>query len=610
MIFRQRAIAALSLCAICLASAQDRDLESTYQFLVNDRETRNGVLYTATAGELRGLALPLSFNAKPEYWGEYVCKQRGIACAVTDSYNPTDFTLKPQRGPAGDLQTERVNVHSGTNIYDAATWQIAVVLGQVVNQFGNPRNQDAYALATNQNKLLQAGHSGNALDVRKDANRATTKDGQFLYNQYAINNGKQAYSFRMISRSWLATDPLINTPYARLISVSGLPKDNPDYRAGRITWTDWKPITGENAWAYLLGPLHAAYLHYIVSKRGQYVPFADLSVQNALAVLPTFATMQSLIGAVYHVPSGTLSNQGEQLINPYQVSVENNASLYAGLRILESALRAELVGEKALVEHDKDRIHAALKSINIVIHGGQLENRSTAGLLSFFRKQAMRDGEFVQGGLANDPNQSAAWVPTLKPKAVDTNTWGIAALGTKQIDQWFGFGAAYQNWQQVKSWGAYGVHRQLWGVGFSDLDGNGMDSQESYRQGVLSAEWTAGAINMVRNLLAHYESIAASSPHFAKSKLYVQTLKDDEQAMLEAIKTLRADNYDKANFPGQPSNYKSLASLASKPYVYASKRYLIPFGWYANPIPSTCATAWVVMLADRFDPFGYGGRPN
>jgi hypothetical protein len=47
-----------------------------------------------------------------------------------------------------------------------------------------------------------------------------------------------------------------------------------------------------------------------------------------------------------------------------------------------------------------------------------------------------------------------------------------------------------------------------------------------------------------------------------------------------------------------------------QPYVYASRRYAIPFGWYANPLPSTCATAWVLMLAAGFDPFGYGGAPN
>jgi hypothetical protein len=197
-------------------------------------------------------------------------------------------------------------------------------------------------------------------------------------------------------------------------------------------------------------------------------------------------------------------------------------------------------------------------------------------------------------------------VPALKPKAIDANTWGVAALGAKTVDQWFGFGAAYKNWQQVKGWGAYGVKNKLWGVGFSDEDGNGMNGA-NYRQGILSSEWTAGAINLVRNQIDYYGGVSISSADRAKSQLYVQSLKEDEKAMLQALQMLRADNYDNANFPGKPNNYKSLGIAPSKAYLYASKRYLIPFGWYANSIPSTCATAWVILLADRFDPFKYGG---
>ena len=175
-----------------IANAQDRELEATYQFLVSDREALGGVLYTATAGELNGRPLPLSFFDTSEYWGAFVCKQHDSACAVMDVYNPFTYTLTPQPNTAGQLQTERVNVHSGTNIYDAATWQIAVVLGQTVNQFGNPGNRDAYALANNQNKLLKLGYSGNASEPLHDANRATTKANLFLYNKHVISDPNQA----------------------------------------------------------------------------------------------------------------------------------------------------------------------------------------------------------------------------------------------------------------------------------------------------------------------------------------------------------------------------------------------------------------------------------
>ena len=109
---------------------------------------------------------------------------------------------------------------------------------------------------------------------------------------------------------------------------------------GKITWTDWKPITGENSWAFLIGPLQAAYLHYIVEQKRTFVPLEDSVVRNALALLPTFAAMQSPSGGMYYAPAGTVANQGDQLVDPYVVSVENNLSLYAGLTILRSTLLA------------------------------------------------------------------------------------------------------------------------------------------------------------------------------------------------------------------------------------------------------------------------------
>ena len=81
----------------------------------------------------------------------------------------------------------------------------------------------------------------------------------------------------------------------------------------------------------------------------------------------------------------------------------------------------------------------------------------------------------MQGGLALGPQEGNAWVPTTSPRAVDANTWGVLALGPGTVDGWFGFGAALRNWQQLKRWGGYGEGPTLWGVGYSELDGNGVD---------------------------------------------------------------------------------------------------------------------------------------
>jgi hypothetical protein len=152
----------------------------------------------------------------------------------------------------------------------------------------------------------------------------------------------------MTAATWLADDPLKDTPHASLVTVTALPDNNPAYEAGRVAWSDWKPITGDNAWAFLVGPLQTDYIHYIVGQGGKYVPFEERSVQNALAVLPTFAAMQSPSGAVYYAPSGTGQNDADMPISPRFVSVENNLSLYAGLRILQHTLCAELTEQRNL----------------------------------------------------------------------------------------------------------------------------------------------------------------------------------------------------------------------------------------------------------------------
>ncbi len=77
--------------------------------------------------------------------------------------------------------------------------------------------------------------------------------------------------------------------------------------------------------------------------------------------------------------------------------------------------------------------------------------------------------------------------------------------------------------------------------------------------------------------------------------------------MLRAVQQLRYDNYLRADFGGRPAHYRQLVPQMNQPYLYADRRYLVPFGWYANPLPSTCATAWMVMLADRFDPLRPAG---
>ena len=594
-----------------LAQGEIGALRESYEYLVSYRSTRGGALYNNSQGPLKGLILPFSFTDSEQYWGDYVCGLPHTECQVLDIYDPKDYAVKPAPGPGAPLQTERVNVHNGTNIYDAATWQIGIMLGAVVNKLGNFLDVDPYKLVSNQNAVLSGAYVAPDMPL---GSRATTKQGLYMYNGVAITDPGAAYAFRMTPSVWLADDPLKDAQSASHIRVGPLPGDRTQYQPGRISWSDWKPITGDNAWAFFVGPLQAAYLYYIFANHGTYVPFKDQSIQNALAVLPAFAAMQSSAGAIYYAPAGTLGNNSDRPVSPYFVSVENNLSVYAGLRILDATLAAELSHEPDLDVSSRNRLAESRKIIATMILGSRgSEAKHTRGLLDFIKDSAWRDGEFVQAGYANDPSQAQEWVAVTEPKAVDVDTWGVATLGPEQIDSWFGFGAAFEVWQRLKKWGAYGVDRTLWGVGYSDADGNGQTADGAYKSGILSAEWTAGAIVMVRSMLRYYQATPRESHAYARAQDFLRQLRVDEKSMLRGIQELRFDRYVTGRMPGKPRNYANLIAeptdpIATQPYLYASSRYRIPFGWYANPLPSTCATAWIFLVADKYDPFVYGGR--
>jgi len=559
-----------------------QEIDSIINFMVSPAD-QVGFSYKGAGNAI----LPLSYYNTPEYWGEYICKASGANCTVIDQYNPNDYTLSPlnsKESPGSDLQVERVNVNCGINIYDAACWQIALAVAAHAGR-RSPTGESLYALANNVNTERANSES-----------RAITKpDGTFTYNRTKITAPLQAYSYRMLSPAWLSKDPFMGTKYATYIKAQDLP-DNPAYKEGLISWLDWKPITGENAWAFLIGPIQLAYLEYVMTGKKKSIPSDLLSIQNAIKVLPAFRAMQSSIGGIYYATSGSLGNVGSTPVNPYEISVENNASALAGLFMLHKLL--DLVTPSA-------EIIEAKATIAGMIYG----DKKTAGLLSFFKNYAWNKntGTFVQGGIA----MNNSWTPTLEPKAVDVSTWGVTVLGQPLLDSWFGFGTAYNVWLATKKWGGfYGADGELWGVGYSDQDGNGQKNQ-----GIISAEWTAGAINMVRALITQYSHIAkaATSPKDQKQRAVtiIADLQKDHTSMTKHIISLRHDNYatNNAYKNVRPVNYDQLMKIPANKlsFLYASKRYFIPFGWFANPLPSTTSTAWIIMLNYDFNPFTLGG---
>ena len=38
-------------------------------------------------------------------------------------------------------------------------------------------------------------------------------------------------------------------------------------------------------------------------------------------------------------------------------------------------------------------------------------------------------------------------------------------------------------------------------------------------------------------------------------------------------------------------------------YLYSNRRFFVPFGWWANPVPAASSTAWALLVERGFNPF-------
>ncbi|MBF0254058.1 MAG: hypothetical protein HQL11_02890 [Candidatus Omnitrophica bacterium] len=437
------------------------------------------------ARNLTAGGMPLSYDAPDGYWD-------------LPENNMSDLI---------DGILERQIVEYSVNIYDAATWQIALSLT------GDPAYRDIIDDFT---LRLVSGASGNLRQIKAAADPFRYGDEQL---ELAEEN---AFFFRIISDEYLQKDPKNNMTWH---------PEFPNFEL--LHHEDWKPITGAQAWAAVIGPLQTAYLKY-----GGHVPADCEEMKLPLQILPAIEAMVSPPGAIYHCPWGTHGK------DPHDISNENNFSMLSGLRMLRQVLEEQ--GDAPRLQRVERLIQA-------------LEN--------YFRYFAFNyeDGVFYQGGFFVE----GEFIPT-KIFAVDCQTWGTVVLGPEWIDGVYGEGTAYRIWKNTKRRaGFFDENGIIEGVGFTD----------SHR--VNSVEWTAGAIEATRMAGEFYRE---SHPEWSKELL------EDSLWMRHGIEKLKTD-----------------LEGGETAYFYASDRFFIPFGWWANRIPSLVSSAWVVMLNRGFNPFVLGG---
>ncbi|MBF0594594.1 MAG: hypothetical protein HQL22_06470, partial [Candidatus Omnitrophica bacterium] len=234
--------------------------------------------------------------------------------------------------------------------------------------------------------------------------------------------------------------------------------------------------------------------------------------------------------------------------DPNDISNENNFSAYAALRMLYQITKdARYLDMMKGIEQYMSK-YAWDKRMGKFLNSGRAEE----------------NGILYQGGLY----KGKTFEPNTREFAVDVQTWGIVAFSPKKLDEMYEEGAAYRMWRATKLRSGFTQGGKLFGVGYTD----GHD--------VFSGEWTAGAIAACLELALYYKN---SHTAWAEEALA------DAQSMVKGMESLRRID----------GNTKS--------YLYADKRYVIPFGWNANPVPSTASTGWAYFVQNGLNPFQLGG---
>lgn len=493
--------------------------------------------------------LPLSFTISPYNYFETVPANQKLNHYNTSHYiAPCGGNASAEEMNAYMFQSETWLTTLGLNIYDGAVRCVALsILGETEE-------------CLNYTNFTLVGHRTQQFgNIRGDAPcKGVMEYGQcsdptqagvcgFCYGDSADKtlNISDAYFFRLISDFW---------------AIEGTVDVRCPTRHMEWTWNDYKPILGENSWAQLIGPSHLA----VIRANGNFDNISDSDPIFVLGI-PFLDALDAMAvgttGAYYYTPRNTWFGFSEVAQNiGSTLSVENQASLLAGLKLLYDII------DKKTTSQWKSQLPRLTTMINNL----------QEFLLGAFDVDR---GFFRQGATYNTSSGQLIWGQNGEPIfAVDCQTWVSSVLGTEAIDGKFGEGTAFNMWNLVKIYANYTCPGgELCGVGYTFSNYSGQ---------VLSGEWTYGAMNWL-NIMIN-ESIYNST--------VTASLQDDFNAM----------NYGTYSFVVTSTSINNSSEMYDT-VLYAGTRYYIPFGWFANPLPSLASTSWAVFVANSFNPFNTMG---
>jgi hypothetical protein len=388
--------------------------------------------------------------------GPYLTFLRNNVSTVTGMphsfYVPPDVAADVYGKMGADTDDDiirRAIVAYGLNDYDGACWVMALLTT------GLQSDRDLASVLTT---TFWAGKLGSFSTIRAGYT-AGNQAQPFIYdpnNPLAVSGnladfGKRGYLFRTIDADGVY-QPLVDPAGYTLfpVAVDGTTV---------IHWTDWQPVTGENAWSQMA----AAKLYrakYYDSTTDTYASPDAVELRLAIELARAALLLQADNGGVRMAPIGTYNSQGPQWWNSEE-STENNFSQYAAFRMLY-----RIIGDP--------QYQAAMTK----------QEQYLKGVWDPVSKTFYQGMHFTNG----------VWQVNNSNFAVDCQTWAIGVLGPDVIDSWFGEGSAYAMWEKTKSASGYLVNGVLNGVGYTT------ESDQ------LSPEWTRGAIRACVKLQTYYTS--------------------------------------------------------------------------------------------------------
>jgi len=346
--------------------------------------------------------------------------------------------------------------------------------------------------------------------------------------------------------------------------------------AGAIHWNDWKPITGENVWGAILGPMQVMFLKNctLIPKFTTYKD-APYEVQLAISVMPAVEALMSPLGSMYHCPLGTKMyppDPNEQT----NVSNENNFSAYAALKAFLFVLNTWYTSGDTDIDYGKTVAQKAFDGLEKWF-GANLLPKPIAG-----ERVVSQGGHVSFDGTYSPQDGDQAF-------AVDCQTWGLLVYGQKKFDaNYGGTTSAYEVWQATKRLAGYYIGSDLAGVGYTVPKENTTAPHD-----IWSGEWTWGAVFMTHKLSMEYRLVGKAA--------WADSLMADSQMMVKYM-TQKATVGDDGVWVKGGGLVQEDGS-----YLYANRRFFIPWGWYANPIGATSSTGWAVFYDWMYDPFQLGG---